>query len=306
MDELPGAPPARSIVETESPVARWLQAPRTPLIAMPLAALGYWVFESLLHANYFNNRSFLAELVSPDPHELWMRAVVTSMLAVIAIAWRRAAIERGARIASLERYQARLHELTLHLASAESDERRALAARLHEDVGQQLAAARLFLASIDQFSQEDRAALASAARIVDRTTAEVRDIAEELQPRSLEGFGFGEALHSLARRMMRRNGVSIEVDIAPECVVLSNESSRIGFQVVAEVLEVASRHESAKLVRVGCSSSPDGVEIAVTWGEKLDADLFFASERLARVGGSLAVTPSESETLVRLRFPNAA
>ena len=42
-----------------------------------IVAVLYWPFEAMVHAYLFGNRGFLDSLFSDDPHEIWMRTMIS-------------------------------------------------------------------------------------------------------------------------------------------------------------------------------------------------------------------------------------
>lgn len=45
-----------------------------------MAVLAYWAFEAALHSYVFNHRALLDSVISPEPHELWMRVGMAALV----------------------------------------------------------------------------------------------------------------------------------------------------------------------------------------------------------------------------------
>lgn len=273
------------------------------LVALSLA---FWVVESLIHLAVFGGQGLLRNLFRPDLHELWMRIVVLLMLATIALVWSGALRARRRQIERLEVYQRRLRELSARIVIGDGEERRELSDRLHEQVGQSLAAARLFLASIEDEACDcrEQEALRSVERIVDRAIAECREIAQELSPPVLDEYGLEPALETLANRVMRQTGKSVEfAGDTDSRTPLARETLLAAFQVLAEVVESAASDPLTSTVRVSAGSSEDGVSVTVEWDARSDEDLFSIKERIREVGGSVERTAGERGSTVTLRAP---
>ena len=67
-----------------------------------IIAVLYWPLEAMVHAFLFGNRGFLNSLLSTDPHEIWMRTIIS--MAFICFGW---LAQRG--INQQHVFQQRLH-----------------------------------------------------------------------------------------------------------------------------------------------------------------------------------------------------
>ncbi|MCR4392461.1 MAG: sensor histidine kinase [Candidatus Acetothermia bacterium] len=139
----------------------------------------------------------------------------------------------------LVRRERALARLSARLLSAQEEERRRIARRLHDELGQTLAAARWALAGGDPREAERLLALG-----VEGT----RSLARDLRPPLLDELGLEPALRHLAERFSASAGVEVEVDLPgqrlPEAVEIAV------FRVVQEALENVRRHARAHQVRV--------------------------------------------------------
>lgn len=279
-----------------------------PLVLLSAFALFFWVAEAYLHAHVFNQGFFLEHLLSPAPHEAWMRGLVVVMLMIIAFVWSRALSMRQRAIAQLASYQEQLREASARIAYGDSEERRELADRLHEHVGQTLSAARLYLASVEgaECDESEREAIRTAERIVGRAIADCRDIAQELSPPSLDEYGLGPALEALAQRVMRQTGTSVEVDANEMALPLERESLLAMFHVLAEVVEGAAANAGEQSVRISSQLDDSSLSVSVSYSSHSQLDLFGACERMGRAGGSLMRSEDELGTVVTVRAPRIA
>ncbi|MFQ5824824.1 MAG: GAF domain-containing protein, partial [bacterium] len=66
---------------------------KSPIIRIPdkmiLLGIGlgliFWLFESTLHAFFLNNGDFIKHLLTPSPHEIWMRLLIGGILFVFSV-----------------------------------------------------------------------------------------------------------------------------------------------------------------------------------------------------------------------------
>ena len=276
---------------------------RLPWLVLPVMMLGFWVTESWLHTTFFDSRTFLQDLW-PDGHELWMRVLVGICLLVLTVLWSLTVKQRNARIRELSEYQAQLRGLTAKLAHGDGEERRELADRLHEQVAQSLSAARMFLTAVEADTEEGARRLASATGIVDSEITEVREIANEISPPSLDEFGLWTPLQSLCARVMRRTGTSVEC--GPECnAPLSRDVVLATFRALAEVIETAAGDAATATVRVSGACSDTELAVTVEWVATGTPDLFAPSQLVWAVGGNLLLTSEADATTVVVTVPLA-
>jgi len=261
---------------------------RLPWLVLPVLMVGFWIAESWMHVTFFDNRTFLQDLW-PDGHELWMRVLVGGCLFLLTFLWSLTVKQRNARIRELSEYQAKLRELTNELAYGDSEERRELSDRLHEEVAQSLSAVRMFLSGVQADTDMGAERLASATGIVEDEIAAVRDLAEEISPPSLDEYGLWAPLESLCRRVMRRTGTSVEC--GPECdAPLTREVVLATFRTLAEVIETAASEASSGTVSVSGECSDTTLAITVAWLATDEPGFFAPSQLVWAVGGELLVT----------------
>ncbi|HID08736.1 TPA: sensor histidine kinase, partial [Candidatus Micrarchaeota archaeon] len=138
-----------------------------------------------------------------------------------------------------ERGKATLERLSLKLLSAREEERRRIARRIHDEMGQALAAARWALA-------------AGKTEEVDRLLAELgeglRELARELRPPLLDELGLGAALAKLLDDFSASTGIAVEKRLPKR--KYPPEVEIAVFRVVQEALENVRRHAHAKRVTV--------------------------------------------------------
>lgn len=84
---------------------------RIALLLGAASGATYWVAESLIMTYVFREGTLVRELLSPNPHELWMRLTATAILAVL-VAYGRYAVVNRHRL-TFEREKARLEANTL-------------------------------------------------------------------------------------------------------------------------------------------------------------------------------------------------
>jgi signal transduction histidine kinase len=232
----------------------------------------------------------------------------------LEIAERKRAEER------VQAYQQRLRSLGAKLVVAEEQERRRIAAGLHDNVVQALVLAKMKL--------EGLAARKSAAQIsqaileirgfVDQSVHDTRSLLFDLSPVALYELGFEPAVESLLDRIQAAHGLalSFRTDDLPK--PMTNDVRVVLFRAVREVLQNVVKHAQARSGSVSVRRDGETVLAEVRddgvgfESEKvLSAEeagggfgLFDVRERLDYLGGSLTIRsePGKGTTVV-LRVP---
>jgi signal transduction histidine kinase len=142
---------------------------------------------------------------------------------------------KNAELLGRERALARL---SAKLLTAQEEERRKMARRIHDEVGQILAAARWALASGEKEEAE---------KLLAQGIEALRDLARELRPPLLDKAGLAAALRRLLSSLAAQ-AVEVSAEIAesryPELV------ETVAFRVIQEALENVRRHAQARKVWV--------------------------------------------------------
>jgi signal transduction histidine kinase len=183
------------------------------------------------------------------------------------------------------------------VVAAQEAERRRLARELHDETGQALTSILLGLKAIGGAKTREDAEQAEAdvRALVVQALQDVRALAVELRPATLDDFGLAPALERLAHTFQERSGIATSVEAALD-ERLSSEVETTLYRVVQEALSNVVKHAAAThvtviLARRGGSVvamiEDDGVGFA-TEGVREDAlGLLGMRERLALVGGTL-------------------
>ncbi|HEX9130350.1 MAG TPA: sensor histidine kinase [Gemmatimonadaceae bacterium] len=204
-----------------------------------------------------------------------------------------------------QRNRRQMRQLYMRLAHVEDDERRALHAELHDQVGANLSALRLQLdVAASLLSRNDASSaerhLGGARVIAAETIAMARDLMAGLRPPALDDFGLVAALRTLAESQSSRLNLQIDVagdDVTPRPGRLVESSL---FRIAQEAVMNAARHASATRVAVALAERDGRVILTVRddgVGFDLDAPgtdpdhwgLKSMRERARAIGGILHV-----------------
>ena len=229
--------------------------------------------------------------------------------------------ERKKKEHELERYQQRLKALTSQLTIAEENERRSIAADLHDHVGQSLALARMQIASVRKRVTEpgQTAVLDEISDTLHKTLHQTRELIYGLSPPQLNEIGLFAAIREwLEEQVEKRQGIQTEcIDNGPE-LKLVQDLRAILFRCVCELLTNVVKHAQATRVKVDFNRVNDLLEIIISDnGCGFDAGateqfltpkggfgLFSVRERMADFGGAAEISSEPGQgTQVILRVP---
>jgi signal transduction histidine kinase len=230
-----------------------------------------------------------------------------------------AAIEHVELFRELASTERALQALMTRSVQAQEEERRRLAAEIHDGVTQHLVSAWYRVHGAQRrFSSDPALAaadLAEAKRLIDEALAEARTAIHALRPGMLDDLGLVPSLEALARTATEA-GVPAEIDARLDTPLPEHLELAV-YRIVQEALTNVRKHACASRVevRLRCegaavelSVSDDGVGFDVERYRLAHSQTSFGlagiSERVELVGGSLDVTSEPGAgTTVRVRVP---
>jgi two-component system CheB/CheR fusion protein len=221
--------------------------------------------------------------------------------------------ERASRAAELERGIADRTEQLRRLAAAatatEDRERRAIAADLHDDLGQTLALLKMKMDLLHRHAPQGPLAneIAAASELLLQSSNRVRSLAFQLSPTILYDLGLVPALEWLADEMKRLYSLTVSVDADTATrQPLTADARTVLFRAVRELLINVGKHANTDLARVECRRTADEFRIVVSdSGKGFDPVVVLSDaiergfglrsvrERMAGLGGTM-----EAESIV--------
>ncbi|MEM9481451.1 MAG: histidine kinase [Verrucomicrobiota bacterium] len=241
---------------------------------------------------------------------LWFRALVVGaafFLGAVALLWRKKAL-RERRV--LERHHA------LQLANSQEEERKRIAAEMHDSLGQNL----LVIQNRSQLGAEDagdettRQQFRQLSDVAKEAVAELRSIVKDLRPVHFSEVGLTSSLRSMASRLLDAAGMRFEDKLVPLENLYTEDKAMQIFRIVQEALNNAARHSGASVVELASSVEERKVIVTVTDdGGGFSTDearsgqgLSNMRERATLIGGEVAFDTGEKGTSVRLELPRTS
>ncbi len=240
---------------------------------------------------------------------LLLASLVLLWLVQVPLAWR---LDR-----KLRRTQEAREALLVHAVEASTDERRRIAAELHDGPVQDLAGLSYSLsaAAQTQSSPAARETLDRAAAGTRDSMRQLRSLLVEIHPPNLRASGLEAAMADLLAPLQAR-GIDTELTVEPE-IGLDEEAERLVYRAAAEALRNVQHHAQATRVRVAVTAgggrvrlevADDGRGLAPGERERRRAEghvgLSLLEELAARAGGGLDIRSAPDEgTTFRLELP---
>jgi PAS domain S-box-containing protein len=217
-------------------------------------------------------------------------------------------------------YHDQLRSMTSKLSLAEERLRRRMAIDIHDNVGQDLAIAKMkteALAAAEE-TVEFKKELTEISGLLAQTIKNTRSLTFELSPPVLYELGFEAAVNWLVRQTMNQYGFSAKFSDDKKSKPLENDVRVILFQAVKEVLFNIAKHAKAQNVAVTIKRAGDeikveivddgkGFDVAEVLQKEREASgfgLFSIRERLDYVGGRININSKPNRgTYVTLFAP---
>jgi PAS domain S-box-containing protein len=202
----------------------------------------------------------------------------------------------------------RLEELSYRLVAVQEEERRRLAAELHDRASPNLAAIKITFGNLADslpasVLAEAESCLADVRALLDDTTVGIREICTELRPTVLDYTGLIPALEGYAAQFMKRTGVVVCMKTPDDAIRLPKNIESVLFRIVQEALTNCAKHACAKSVEIELACSVRQVTLLIKDdGFGFDPDVLGQSgqisglglitmkERAEFVGGKFSVT----------------
>ncbi|MGE5296614.1 MAG: sensor histidine kinase, partial [Solirubrobacterales bacterium] len=212
------------------------------------------------------------------------------------------------RTEELEHRTWQLEKLALELSEAEDRERKRLAEILHDDLQQQLAAAKFHVGLISSRVKDDPS-LQQVAATVDQMLMEAvqtsRSLSHELFPAMLQHGTLTQAIEWLAGQMQTKHGLLVHVDAVGPVESHSDTLKSFLYRAVQELLFNVVKHAGVKEARVQLRRTGRYLGLSVSdQGRGFDPQtlraakgfgLFSVHERVELMGGRMKIRSAEGQ-----------
>ena len=217
-----------------------------------------------------------------------------------------------------------LVQLSLRFLGLQNEERQRIARELHDVTAQNLFAATIGLARLQQTKlvSEAQGILAECQGLCEQALQEIRTLSYRLHPPMLDQVGLVPALHWYIEGFAKRTGIDVGLVAPQEIGDLPKETEVDLFRIVQESLANVHRHSgsSTATVRLDRWNGQVALEIIdqghgmagelpvvdANGPESLGVGIRGMRERLRQLGGLLEVVSSDQGTTIRAIVPLSA
>jgi len=211
-----------------------------------------------------------------------------------------------------------LRNLAARLQISREDERKSIAAEIHDDLGQSLTALQIDLSWLIKRMPLDQKKLLEKAesmlKLVKVTDERVREIATELRPPTLDELGLVTAVQSYLREFKQKTGIKYEFSSEPGEITLDTNISIALFRVLQGALINTAKHAKATLVKISLVEQTGGLYMEISDNgrgitekelvSRKSIGIIGMRERIAIFGGSLQIEGRPGKgTTVKVKIP---
>lgn len=145
---------------------------------------------------------------------------------------------------------------------SQENERRRLAADLHDSIGAMLSTIKVGLATMGRTEAIPSEGLIQTKQMLDDTIESVRSISRDLMPSTLEKFGLGQAIKEMCEKIAGTAHLIVLYDEQGEAVPFDKTREVMVFRIVQELLNNAIKHSNATAINVNAAWN-HGLSISV-------------------------------------------
>lgn len=232
---------------------------------------------------------------------------------LFVVLYQRRVIRHQAELQAVE--SQRQMDLMQASLQSEEEERRRIAAELHDDIGATLASARLFLYQAEKSS--DPKIIQQSRELVDESIRKVRAVSHKLQPATLQALGLASSLHALAELYNATGTIRIDINEPALLPRLPEHTELHVYRVVQELINNLVKHAHTQKVLITLRSMSDGIVLAVdhngtgiTQGEfetllnsRSGIGLKNISNRVGFIRGSILFSKTSDGYSIQLKVP---
>lgn len=183
---------------------------------------------------------------------------------------------------TVERYRAQLHNLSMQVVNAQEEERKRIARELHDDTAQVLTAQLLRLKTMEAVGQRlDPNDLGQLIEMTAEALEDVRHMAHELRPPSIDDLGLHASVESLTAQFRERFNIPITYRSEGSKRRFPSGIEIAMYRIVQEALTNVAKHSRADSATVIIGNDERSV-----WAEVRDQGFGFDPLGVDRKDGS--------------------
>lgn len=219
-------------------------------------------------------------------------------------------------ITQRKRMEEELRNLMLHVENVREEERARIAREIHDELGQQLTALKISIASMLKKAKKHDEEGSVVLGLIDDLVGTVRRIATDLRPSSLDDLGLVAAMEWQLLQFKTKTGLTCKLEVTSPDIRVERAASTALFRGLQELLTNVIRHAQCTEVVVQLEEHPDCIELRVhDNGVGITSEQVHSSsslgfigirERLTPLGGSFTFAGGPGQgTTVSIRIPHS-
>ena len=175
--------------------------------------------------------------------------------------------------------------LAAELGRVRERERQKIADDLHDQIGQNLALAKMKLDALkSSLGNKYSALIAGISDLINHTIKDTRSLIHDLHPEWLSELSLKDTLNWLARQTEAKYGLRCAVEFTSSPKLLEKGVQEVLFQAVRELVVNVAKHAEATKVKIVCGSEKGWIRIRVVDdGQGFDPTEIFSPS--VRTGG---------------------
>jgi GAF domain-containing protein/anti-sigma regulatory factor (Ser/Thr protein kinase) len=228
------------------------------------------------------------------------------------------AVENANLMEISKKHSEELEKLSLQIINAQEEERKIIAGKLHDVVGQDLTALRLDLKMSKQEIPEQftriRDRLEEGERLAKQALESVRNLTMDLRPPILDDFGLASAIRWYVDGFSRRTNIKVVLKLQELDCKLPPEFETAIYRAIQECLTNVAKHSEASRVNISLDKKNEHLQIMVQdYGIGFEPGIFhFTSgfglfrlkEKTELLGGKFKINSKKGKgTRVVIIFP---
>jgi two-component system, NarL family, sensor kinase len=149
-------------------------------------------------------------------------------------------------------------ELTQRVLKSEEDERRKIAANLHDELGALLNTAKMVISRLEKKSTEENLKLILQSKdLITQSIATVRTVSQDLASPVLEKFGLIHAISDVANQINDSKQINVSFYSKIEALTFDKDIEIQVFRIIKELLTNIIKHAQAEFLSIEITQLPD-------------------------------------------------
>ncbi|MFP4202168.1 MAG: sensor histidine kinase [Candidatus Acetothermia bacterium] len=162
---------------------------------------------------------------------------------------------------SLREREAKLESLWRELISAREEERRRIAKRLHDQLGQRLMGIKMKLDILGKEMEDSR--IREIEDLLSDAISESRNLSHLLRPSTLDELGLTAALRELVENYKESTDIGFETSLNPDIELREEEKRTILYRAAHELLNNAIKHGNPESISLELGVSNTSVRLVI-------------------------------------------